>query len=680
MSREAHRPRRRFAAALSLCMVCTCAATGAQASSHETSTLPGDDFYTYANSAWLATTQIPAGENRWGARNEIQQNTTHRVADLVEGAARMPPGSYQRKVSDFYAAYVNDSLIERMGLTPILPEFKQIDSVRDRAQLAALLGSGLRADVDPLNFGVFQSSSPLGLSVEYGIHGEKNHFAYLLQGGLGLRERERYLDPSPAAQAVRNNYKAYITHALESAGFDHAEQRAQEVLALETALARCHLTTEQSSSERNADNRWSREEFVRNAPGMDWSAFFSAAKLSDQANLVAWQPDAIRGTAMLVASEPLDVWKDYLRFHAIDLYADVLPRDIADYALAIHAIDASGKSKQRDTLGERALDATSMALPDALGKMYVDRYFPAPTKAKATMILANVIKAFDKRIESVEWMAPATKEKALSKFRTMYFGVGYPEKWADYSHLSIAADDPVGNLRRVAQWNYQKALSKLARPTDRKEWALSPHMVVGIYNPLQNAYNFSAALLQAPKFDAAASDAMNYGSIGAIFGHELSHFIDPLGAGYDDDGAIHSWWSKEDKAQFETASAALVKQFSDYHPFPDMPVNGKLTLSENVADLGGLAVAFDAYRTALGDRAKDPAYVLEQDRQFFVGYAQAYRVKATDDALRAQLASDHAPERFRAWTVRNFDSWYAAFDVQRDQALFLESKVRVRVW
>lgn len=679
MSRQARRSRHPSPAAWSLCVLVTCTTAGAQTALHETGAKPGDDFYTYANNAWLTATWIPPGQNRWGARNDIQENTTHRVADLVAGAGDMPPGSYQRKVSDFYAAYVNGGLIEKTGLKAISPDFERIERVRDKTQLAALLGSDLRADVDPLNFGIYESSGLFGLSVENGIHGERNHFAYLIQGGLGLRERDRYLDPSPAAQAARDSYKAYIAHVLKSAGFERPDQRAEAVLALETSLARCHLTTEQSSSERNADNRWSREEFVRNAPGMDWPAFFSAARLPDHANLVAWQPDAMKGTAMLVASEPLEVWKDYLRFHAIDRYADVLPPDIAEQALAIHTGDAGGNSK-RSSRTERALDATSRAMPDALGKMYVDKYFSASAKAKANAILANVVNAFNKRIPTVEWMTPATKAKALSRFRTMYFGVGYPEKWADYSHLNIAADDPVGNLRRVAEWNYERALSRLVRPTDRTEWVLSPHMAAAIYNPLQNAYNFSAALLQPPKFDPSASDATNYGSVGAIFGHELSHFIDPLGAGYDDDGAINPWWSKEDKVQFEAASAALVKQFSDYHPFPGMPIDGKLTLSENVADLGGLAVAFDAYRASLGGRAKDPAYVREQDRQFFLAYARAYRVKANDDAVRAQLASDHAPEKFRAWAVRNFDAWYAAFDVQRSDALFLEPNARVRVW
>ena len=679
MQPESLRVRRRSAAAASLCLMLACAAAGAQTRLRETAAQPGDDFYGYANSAWLAATRIPDGENRWGARNEIQANTAQRMAELIDAAARMPPGSYQRKLADFHAAYMNGRLIEQQGLAPIRTDLARIERVRDKQQLARLLGSELRADVDPLNFGVYESALPFGLSVEGGIHGEGYRFAYLLQGGLGLRERNRYLDATPAAQAVRNNYMAYIAHALAAAGMDRAEQRAAAVLNLETQLARCHLSTEQSSSERNADNRWTRAQFAHDAPGMDWEAFFSAARLPAQAPLVAWQPDALKGSAALVASAPLDAWKDYLRFHAIDRYAEVLPRDIADYALALHSIDASGAAKRR-TLAQRALDATSNAMPDALGKMYADKYFSASTKAKASAILGNVIKAFAARLENVEWMTAATRQKALSKFRTMYFGVGYPEKWADYAQLKIAADDAVGNQRRVVEWNYQRALAQLAQPTDRTEWALSPHMVVAIYNPLQNSYNFSAALLQPPKFDPAASDAANYGSVGAIFGHELSHFIDPLGAGYDDEGAINPWWSQQDKAQFDAACAALVRQFSDYHPFPGMPVNGKLTLSENVADLGGLAVAFDAYRAALGERANDAEYVRAQDREFFLGYAQAYRVKATDDALRAQLASDHAPERFRAWTVRNFDAWYAAFGVQPEQALYLESAARVRVW
>jgi predicted metalloendopeptidase len=381
-----------------------------------------------------------------------------------------------------------------------------------------------------------------------------------------------------------------------------------------------------------------------------------------------------------VASYSLEAWKDYLRFHLIDRYAEVLPRAFAAQAFSMDEGNVSGASKQT-TREQRGMDAINKAMPEALGRMYVEKYFSSESKARLRAIVANVIGAFEKRIEAVAWMTPATKVQALSKLKTMYFGVGYPEHWTDYSTLFIDAGDAVGNLRRAAQWRYRNALIKLDQPTDITEWVIPPQTVAAIYLPQQNAYNFSAALLQAPKFNPAASDAASYGAIGAIAGHEISHFVDSLGANYDSDGGMRLWWTNADKANFEASSAALANQFSSYRPFPDLSINGRLTLTENIADLGGLAAAFDAYRRTLGSKANDEDYVRTQDRQFFIGFARAWRVKVRGDALRAQVtSSDHAPENFRVSTVRNMDAWYDAFDVLPGQQLYLEPKARVRIW
>jgi putative endopeptidase len=636
---------------------------------------PGDDFYAYANGDWLKTTEIPADRSRWGARNEIDEKTRVQLASLVEEAAARPSGSFQRKVADFYAAYLTDSVIEAKGITSIKPLLNRIDGVHDKAALARLLGSGLRVDVDPLNFGVYECSHLFGLSVERGIHGEKKYFGYLLQGGLSLPDRDYYLNNTPQMEALRAEFLGNIGRALKLAGFDRVEPRAAAVMELETAIARAHGTREESSNEQNADNHWALADFPSKAPGMDWPAFFAAAGLAKQKDLVAWQPGAIKGEAALIASYPLQTWKNYLRFHVIDRYADVLPR-----AFAMHNGDAAGAPKIAPR-EERAMVATNRAMPDAVGRMYVEKYFPGELKVKAQAIVANVIGAFAQRIETIDWMSPATKTLAVSKLNAMYFGVGYPEKWADYSRLTINASDPVGNLQHVADWDYQNALVKLDQPTDATEWVTPPQTVSAYSIPLQNAYNFCAALLQAPKFDPTASDAANYGAIGAILGHEVSHFVDLLGAEYDAQGGIHHWWTSEDKAQFEAVSQPLVKQFSSYSPFPDLAINGKLTLSENIADLGGLAAAFDAYRRTLGNRGNDKNYVRQQDRQFFIGFARAWRVKLRDDALRTQVATnDHAPENFRVSTVRNLDAWYDAFDVVPGQRLYLEPTARVRIW
>jgi putative endopeptidase len=640
---------------------------------------PGDDFFAYANGSWLQATEIPAGKDRWNARNEISELTRQQVAKLVDDAGAEPEGSTARKVADFRVAYLNEAAIEARGIAPLKPLLDSIDQVGDKAALTRLLGRGLRADVDPLNWGVYRSSHLLGLSVEPSIHGERTYVAFLLQGGLGLPDREYYVSTEPRMQALRASYQEYIGRLLALAGFDRADQRAEAAMALETGLAQSQATSEASANDHNADNLWTRRDFARRAPGMDWSAFFAAAGLAREDAFVAWQPGAVTGVAALVASQPLERWKDYLRARVIDTYADVLPRAFVEPALAMRS--AAANQSQPAPRAQRALEVTQVAMSGALGRLYAERYFPAEQKARVEAIVANVVAAFRQRVEAATWMSPRTRTVALAKLKTLYFGVGYPERWQDYSDLVVDSTDPVGNLRRVADRNYRRAVARLDRPVDRTEWWIAPQTVGAVLVFQQNAYNFPAALLQAPKFDPTASDAANYGAIGAIVGHEVSHFVDMLGAEWDADDRMRRWWAPEDLSRFQAAADVLVSQFSSYHPLPDLAINGKLTQTENVADLAGLAAAFDAYRGTLGTKATDPAYVRQQDREFFIGFARGWRGKTREEALRTQIATDgHAPERFRIATVRNIDAWYDAFDVRPGQQLYLEPKARVRIW
>lgn len=640
---------------------------------------PGDDFFAYANGGWLKATEIPAGKDRWGARAEITEVTRQQLAKLLDDAGSQPAGSLGRKVADFRAAYESETVIEAHGTAPIKSLLDSIARLQDKAELTRFLGRQLKADVDPLNWGVYRSSQLLGLSVEQSIHGEKTYVAFLVQGGLGLPDRENYLSTESGMQDLRAKYQDYIGQMLELAGVDRADQRAKAVMALETAIAQSQATREASANDHNADSVWTRADFASQAPGMDWSAFFAAAGLTRQASFGVWQPGGVRGAAALVGSQPLEAWKDYLRFHVIDRYADVLPQAIAEPALAFHAA-AAGQSEPKPR-AQRAVDATQLALGDVIGKMYVERYFPASQKARVQTIVANVLEAFRQRLDAVKWMSPASRTLAQGKLKTLYFGVGYPEKWPVFSDLTVDRADPVGNLRRVEDRNYRQALARLGQPVDPNAWWMTPQTVAAVLLFQQNAYNFPAAFLQAPKFDATASDAANYGAIGAIVGHEVSHYVDLLGAEYEANGNMHHWWTAEDLARFQTAVEPLVNQFSGYHPFPDQAINGKLTQSENIADLGGLAAAFDAYRRTLGRRVNDKEYLRLQDRQFFIGFARAYRTRIADAAMRTQVASnDHAPEMYRISTVRNIDAWYDAFDVVPGQRLYLEPKARVRIW
>jgi predicted metalloendopeptidase len=645
----------------------------------DTTIKPGDDFFAYANGAWLKATEIPKGKERWGTGNEMNEVARQRLTKLFDETRNAPPGSSARKIADFRAAWLNETAIEARGRAPLKSQLDSVDGIADKAALTRALGRQVRADVDPLNWGVYVSSSLLGLSVEPSIHGEKTYVAFLLQGGLGLPDREQYLSAEPRMQALRTKYQEYISGLLAFAGLDRADKRAEAVLALETAIAQSHATPDQSAVDHNADSLWTRADFARRAPGIDWPTFFAAAGLGKQASFVAWQPSAIRGAAALIASQPLEAWKDYLRFHLVADYADVLPRAVSERALALRAAATTGQSQPAPRT-QRAVDAAQLALSDAVGRMYAERYFPAEQKARVLHIVDNVTAAFIKRVEAATWMSPATKKIALAKLKTLYVGIGYPEQWQDYSDLVIDPEDAVGNVRRVTERDYRRALARFGRTVDMKEWWIAPQRVGAVLVFQQNAYDFAAALLQAPKFDATASDAATYGAIGAIIGHDVTHYVDVLGAEYGVDGAMRRWWTAEDSSRYQALTEPLVQQFASYRPFPDAAVDGKLTLRENIADLAGLAAAFDAYRLSLGKRATDKNYVRQQDREFFIAFAQGFRTKMSDAGMRVQLTNDHAPEMYRFSTVRNLDAWYDAFDVLPGQRLYLEPKARVRIW
>ncbi|HEX4560237.1 MAG TPA: M13 family metallopeptidase [Gemmatimonadales bacterium] len=625
---------------------------------------PGDDFYAYANGAWLKRAVIPAGRDRWAGRDEINERVRLQILAVLDGAGNAPPGTLARKVADFRAALLNEAAIEQRGLAPLQPIFARIDSAGDRVALARLLGGTMQSDVDPLNFGVYASATVLGLSVEHSIHGEKTYGAFLVQGGLGLGDRDRYLSQDSVAVSRRARYRQYVAHVLALAGFDHADQRADSVLALETAIAQTQATAEASAVDRNADHQWSRADFAREAPGLDWDAFFDAAGLSHQLVVVAWQPSAVKGVAGVVASRSLDSWKDYLRVRLIDEYADVLPRAFATAALAMHE-DLRPRT-------ERALAVTQSALSGAVGQLYAERYFSPAQKARVRRIIDGVALAFRAHVANAKWLSPGSRSIGLAKLDALYVGIGYPEQWESWNDLVVDPTDAFGNARRVAERSYRRALARLDQPYDQHEWVMPPQAAGAVLIFQQNAYEFAAALLQPPKYDSTASDAAMYGAIGALIGHDVSHFVDVLGADYQPDGQMRRWWTTEDSAAFEAAAEPIVRQFSAYEPIAGLHVNGRLTRTENVADLAGLTAAFEAYRKSPRTRA--------EDRQFFIAFAQAFPAKLNEAAIRAQLGNDHAPEMYRMNTVRNLDAWYDAFDVVPGDRLYLAPADRVRIW
>jgi putative endopeptidase len=649
---------------------------------------PGDDFFAWANGAWLADDADSPGQRaRRPPAPRSPSGPAGQIARLLEDANTAPAGSLARRVADFRTACLDEAEVERRGLEVLAPRLAAIAEVADRAALSRLLGARMRADVDPLNRGVYDSASLLGLAVEMGNNGEPNYLAFLLQGGLGLSDRDLYLGDEAPLLALRSRYQEYIGRLLALAGFEHepaASTRAAAVLALETAIARSHATRAESANDRNAGHLWTRADFTRRAPGVDWPAFLAAAGLSSQPDFVVWQPSAIVGAATLVATQPLAAWQDYLRFHELHRHADLLPKALAEAALAMRTatVEATGGEFRQISRAERAQATTLLVLGDEVGRLYTERYFPPASKTRVEAIVGDVVAAFRRRLAAATWMTPASRTIALRKLERLYFGVGYPDRRGAGAELAVDPADAIGNLERVAARDYRNALARLGSPVDRTRWAMTPQTAGAVLLFQQNAYNFPAALLQAPKFDPTASDAENYGSIGAIVGHEVSHFVDTLGAEYDSDGANRRWWTPADVAGYRAATTPLVEQYSAYRPFPDLAVDAERTLTENLADLGGLVAAFDAYRSSLGESAADPALVRRLDREFFIGFARSWRSKVHPEALRQQMtgAGPHAPDAYRIASVRNLDAWYEAFDVRPGDRLYLPPERRVRIW
>ncbi|HET7040598.1 MAG TPA: M13 family metallopeptidase, partial [Gemmatimonadales bacterium] len=429
----------------------------------------GDDFFAYANDAWLSRTALPAGRARFGAREEITALTRTQLDAIYAAGATAPTGSVGRKVADFRAAYLDRSTIDAKGLEPLRPYFAEVDAIGDVAALTRALGRGMRADVDPLNYAIYRSAHILGLSVEPGINGERTYVAFLVQGGLGLPDREDYLDADPAKEALRARYRVYVEHLFTLAGFDRAGDRADRVVALEHAIALTQATQAASARDHNADTLWTRADFARRAPGMDWGLFFAAAGLARQESFVPWQPSAVTGVAALVASEPLEGWKDYLRFHALHDHLDLLPRSFGAQALLLQGAAADGGDA--DSLrAERAQAATDLALGEAIGRLYAERNFTPGEKARVLRIVENVRAQFLRRVEAATWMTPATKAAAIAMVKGLYIGIGYPERWQDYADLGVDRRDAYGNVVRAEERNYRRAVAKLGRPVDRTEW------------------------------------------------------------------------------------------------------------------------------------------------------------------------------------------------------------------
>ncbi|MGP8245736.1 MAG: M13 family metallopeptidase [Bryobacteraceae bacterium] len=648
----------------------------------DTSVKPGDDFYHYANGGWIQRTEIPPDRAGVGVFTGLDDLSNKRTAGLIEEAAKAgaPAGSSAGKIAALYNSYMDEAAIEAHGLAPLRPHLKSIAAIHNRRELARALGESLRSDVDALNNTNFHTPNLFGLWVAPGFSDSEHYAAYLLQGGLQLPDREYYLADSGRMRDIRAKYQAHVSTMLKLAGFTGTGARAEHLVELEHAIAGKHLSLADNEDIHKANNTWTQRDFVAKAPGLDWAEYFRGAGLGKQTSFIVWQPSAFIGESALVASTSLDTWKDWLAFHLIEAYAGVLPKAINDERFAFFGKVLSGTTEQRPRW-QRGVQLVDALLGDAVGQIYAQRYFPPEAKAAAQAMVANIVAAFRKRIEALSWMDPKTKAEAQAKLTTLYVGVGYPETWRDYSAYEVGADDIFGNLWRGRLFDYHREVARVGLPVDRKEWSMTPQTVNAVNLPLQNALNFPAAILQPPFFDPRAPAAANYGAIGTIIGHEISHTFDTEGSTFDSKGRVRNWWTTADLAHFHAATEKLAAQYDTYKPFPDLSVNGKQTIGENIADVAGLSAAYDGYHASLADKTAPTMDGFSGDQQFFIAFGQNWGSKMREAALRQQVMTDpHSPAQFRADTVRNIDSWYPAFDVQPGERLYLSPTDRVKIW
>jgi putative endopeptidase len=668
-----------FASAVCLSTAAVPGAENVYIQDMDRSVKPGDDFYRYANGGWLARVVIPAGQSSYDTRAMLVEKTSQRVRNLIQDASAAQParGSIAQKVGDYYASFMDQASIEAKGLAPLAGEMATISAISNKESLSAYLGTTLNTEVDGLTA---NADHVFGVWVNQSFADSKHYVFQLLQGGLGMPDRDSYLGPSSKMADLRAQYQAHIAAILKLAGDTDIEGKAAGILSLEIRMAQAFAPDADAADVFKQNNPWKRAEFGIKAPGMDWNAYFTSAGVADQTDFVVWQPSAVIGISALVGSESVNLWKDYLRFHLIEHYSNVLPKAVAAEDFAFYGTILSGAQSPPDR-SKLAIIATNGALGQAVGQLYTQRYFPPEAKAKAQAMAADIITAYRNHIANLTWMSPETKQKALTKLAAFKIGVGYPDTWIDYSTLEVVRGDAFGNMRRAEAFSRSFNLAKLKRPADTGEWRIDPQVVGAIIVFTPNTESFTAALLQPPYFDCQGDAASNYGSAGAGMAHEISHSFDELGNIYDDQGRLGMWWTAEDADRYHAAAAKLAAQFSSYCPFSDLCINGKQVLSENIADIAGLLTAHDAYVLSLKGKPDVVIGGLTGEQRFFIAFSQRWRKLQSEAALRRQVTTDtHAPGEYRSDTVRNIDAWYKAFDIAPGDKLYLKLEDRVRIW
>lgn len=633
---------------------------------------PGNDFFRYVNDQWLEKTEIPADQSNYGSFTILDIETKEAIRSIIEQASLSDsPSPIAKQIGDFYRSYTDLETRNRAGIQPIqsiLGEIRGVESTRDAIELSGRLS---RRGIP----GFF------GLMVEPDAKRSDQYAVYINQDGTTLPDRDYYLEEGENPAAIRAAFFRYVRDILSRIGWENAEQQAAAIVELETRFAKAQWDKVALRDPVKMYNKMSTNEFDQSNPGLQWRPYAQGAGLASQEELIVGQPSFFKEIQTVLGEESLLTLKAYLAFQTADTYAPVLSEELEKMHFAFHSTVLSGVTEQQP-LWRRGVDACNAMLGMPVGQLYVEKHFSPRAKQRMNELVANLLRAFQQRIEQLEWMGNGTKAQAKEKLAQFTPKIGYPDKWKDYSSVRIDREDIVGNLGRIAEFEHQYALKKLGQPIDRTEWYMPPQTVNAYYNPLMNEIVFPAAILQPPFFNLEADDAVNYGAIGAVIGHEISHGFDDSGSRFDGRGNLRNWWTENDRAEFEKRANRLVEQYDLYEPLPGMPLSGKFTLGENIGDLGGLSVAHTAYLLSLNEKPAPTIGGFTGQQRFFIGWAQVWRRKYREEEMRKRIKTDpHSPSAYRCnGIVSNLDSFYEAFGIQPGDPMYIPPDQRVRIW
>lgn len=642
-------------------------------------TRPGEDFYRYGNAGWLDATQIPPDRADYGIFAILDDQTQEQVRAIIDEVAAMAdhePESAAQKVGDFYRSYVDLETRNALGIAPLQGMLQTVSSAEDPDALVAVMGRLHRLGI----------GAPLGVYVSVDARSSDAYIVYVTQSGLTLPDRDYYLVDEPRYVELRSQLADYARDLLAAAEFPASEDRslealAEEIVQIETEIAQAQWTKTENRDPEKTYNRVESDELQVMTAAFRWNAFREAYGIDAQQPLVVRQPTYFAALGTILQAHDLQAWKAYITFRAVDAYAGSLSEELERRQFAFHGTAISGVDEQRP-LWQRAVRTTGSVLGELVGQLYVERHFAPEAKQRMNELVENLKIAFAQRIQTRPWMGEGTKKQALEKLAKFNTKIGYPDVWKSYDELKVGTESLAANMLAAAEFETQRDLDKLGGPIDRDEWHMTPQTINAYYSPTMNEIVFPAAILQPPFFNLKADDAANYGGIGAVIGHEISHGFDDKGSKFDGKGNLRNWWTEEDRAEFEKRAQGLIEQFNAYMPIEGMSINGELTLGENIGDLGGLSVAYDAYRLSLEGKEAPVIDGLTGDQRFFLGWSQIWRRLYRDAELRKRLLTDpHSPSRYRVnGIVRNMDAFYDAFEIKPDDPLYLAPEDRVRIW